>query len=268
MYAIENVERLEREVRAEASGLSRDEARYLVDTYYRWQEHRIALRAQARALGDAGHAFGLVAHFARQTETLERQMVSALEAWTDSVPVAVWAKAQKGIGPVLAAGLSAHIDITRAPTAGAIWRYAGLDPSVKWEKGQKRPWNADLKVLAWKIGDSFVKVSGRDDAFYGAAYRARKAYEVNRDERGENTEAAAAMLAAKNIRATETRATYESGHLPAGQLDARARRWAVKLFLSHWHHVAFVEEYGKPPPLPYAIAHQEHAHFVPPPGWE
>jgi hypothetical protein len=38
----------------------------------------------------------------------------------------------KGIGPVIAAGLLANIDITKAPTAGHIWRFAGLDPSSKW----------------------------------------------------------------------------------------------------------------------------------------
>lgn len=52
-----------------------------------------------------------------------------------------------GIGPVISAGLLAHIDIHRAVTVGHIWRFAGLDPSVKWLKKTKRPWNAGLKVL-------------------------------------------------------------------------------------------------------------------------
>jgi hypothetical protein len=43
--------------------------------------------------------------------------------------------------------LLARIDIVKAPTAGHIWRYAGLDPTVRWNKGEKRPWNAGLKVL-------------------------------------------------------------------------------------------------------------------------
>ena len=38
----------------------------------------------------------------------------------------------RGIGPVIAAGLLANIDIKQAPTVGHIWRFAGLDPTNKW----------------------------------------------------------------------------------------------------------------------------------------
>ena len=263
------VDKLSRELAKTGGGLDREQARALVDMYYRFQEHRIALRGQERAAvqgADPGAETLLLDHFAVQMETLERQMVRVLDNWTDSIEVGRWAKSQLGIGPVLAAGLSAHIDITRARTAGAIWRYAGLDPTVRWGKGEKRPWNADLKVLCWKIGDSFVKVSGREDAYYGKVYRERKAYELARDGSGGNADAAAAKLTEKRITDAGLKKTLESGHLSAGQLDLRARRYATKLFLSHWHAVAYEAEYGEPPLLPYPIAHLGHAHVIPVPG--
>ena len=34
----------------------------------------------------------------------------------------------------------------------------------------KRPWNEDLKKLIWKIGESFVKVSGSPKDYYGKVY--------------------------------------------------------------------------------------------------
>ena len=87
---------------------------------------------------------------------MEGQIKRALEKYVDNHPVGSWLTSIHGIGPVIAAGLLAHIDIARAPTVGHIWRFAGLDPTTKWEKKTRRPWNAALKVLTWKAGESFV----------------------------------------------------------------------------------------------------------------
>lgn len=170
---------------------------------------------------------------------------------------------------MIAAGLLAHIDITKAPTVGHIWRFAGLDPTVTWAKGQKRPWNASLKVLAWKIGESFVKVSGHDSDFYGHLYLERKAREQAKNEAGAYAEQAAAMLTKKRFRdETGAKKAYESGKLPPGHIHARAKRWAVKLFLSHWHHVAYESHYGTLPPKPYILTIEGgHAHRIDVPNW-
>jgi hypothetical protein len=261
-----SIPELSREIRDLAKGMGRDYARALVDLYYRWQDHRITLHNQMRAALEAGEPVLLLERFAAPAETLERQMVSVLNIWTDDSVVGRWSKEQKGIGPILAAGLLAHIDIARAETVGAIWRFAGLDPTSVWKKGERRPWNADLKVLCWKVGDSFVKVSGREDAFYGQLYRQRKAYEVERDLSGGNAETAAHTLRVRNIKDPDTRKIYESGHLPAGRLDLRARRWAVKLFLAHWFEVAYEDHHGRPAPLPYPIAQLGHVHTITRPG--
>lgn len=260
------VSKLTREVKAAGALIDRDQARFLVDLYYRWQEHRIALRGQSRALISVEKPTELVDHFGNQAESLEKQMVGVLDVFSTSTEVGVWSREQLGVGPVIAAGLMAHIDIERARTAGAIWRFAGLDPTVKWGKGEKRPWNADLKVLCWKLGDSFVKVSGRDNAFYGKLYRERKAQEVAKNEAGDFADQAAATLAEKNITERKTRAAYDAGMLPDGRIDLRARRYAVKLFLAHWHEVAYRAHYGTEPPAPYPIAHLDHVHKIDPPG--
>ena len=165
-----------------------------------------------------------------------------------------------GIGPVISAGLLAHIDIEKAPTVGHIWRFAGLDPTVKWEKGKKRPWNAGLKTLCWKAGQSFMKLSGREDCYYGGVYRERKAYEIVRNDRGDNT-TLAVQLVLKVGKTTEAHKHLSTGKLPPGQIDARARRYAVKLFLSHLHAEWYRRHFHKEPPLPYPIAHLGHTHM-------
>lgn len=298
----DGLRKLPRDLRKAAATLGPTEVRYLVDSYYQLQDFRKASANQTRALSVSDEPHATVSFFQAEFGTIESQIKSALDDYSNADYMGQWARGHYGIGPVIAAGLSAHIDITKAPTVGHIWRFAGLDPTVKWGKGEKRPWNADLKVLCWKIGDSFVKFSGKEDCFYGHLYKQRKVYEVERDNRVQvvprgvsverdekdtntgtfvidgdahtcffigdqwlyegNSKAAYETLKVKNIRDKETRRLYESGHLPPGRLDLRARRYAVKLFLSHWHEAAYKHHYKTDPPLPYPIAHLGHAHKI------
>ena len=255
---------LHRDLVTAAATMSTEEARFLVDLYYSWQDDRKASDNQVNQMTKEPH--GVLAWLADQSSDLEKQIVRALDSYVDArTPIGPWLKAHYGIGPVISAGLLAHIDITKCPTVGHIWRFAGLDPSVKWLKATKRPWNASLKVLSWKIGQSFMKFSGKEECTYGAAYRARKEYEVVRNERGENAEAAARALKEKTYRKeTDAYKAYIIGKLPPAQVDGRARRWAVKLFLSHVHCAWYFAEFGKLPPKPYVIEHLGHVHFVKP----
>jgi hypothetical protein len=263
---LEPLLKLAKEVRAAGALIDRDQARFLVDLYYRLQEHRIALGGQERSLVGREAPTDVVHHFGEQMGALERQMVGVLDPFTHASEVGRWSRAQVGVGPIIAAGFLAHIDIELCPTVGHIWRFAGLDPTVRWNKGEKRPWNADLKVLCWKLGDSFVKFHNKPECFYGNIYAERKTREVAKNLAGDFAAQAAETLERKRITDKATRARYEDGKLPDGRIDLRARRYAVKLFLSHWHHVAYVERFGMEPPLPYPIAHMGHAHMINPPN--
>lgn len=244
-----------------AKSMTTRDVRWLVDTYYQLQEFRKASANQVRAAGESAEPSSALLWTFQQMEATEASIRRIMDVWTDSTPVGAWAKSQVGIGPVLAAGVIATFDPDK-PTVGHWWRFAGLDPTMKWEKGQKRPFSAKAKLLCWKIGDSFVKVSGRDNAFYGKIYKERKAYELRRDEEGGNEFQAKVTLLDKNIQEPKTKATYESGHLPAGRLDLRARRYAVKLFLAALHEVMWFNSHGTMPPKPYVIEHLGHADWM------
>jgi hypothetical protein len=41
-----------------------------------------------------------------------------------------------------------------------------------------------------------------------------------------------------------------------------ARRWAVKIFLSHVHQVMYYDHFKEAPPRPFAIEHLGHAHMI------
>lgn len=267
---LESITRLTADLKKAAVTLSDAEARFLVDAYYTMQENRKRTDNQVRALNTSGEPHAVIAWLAKQDATLEKQIARALGAYVDKRgPAADWCLSQVGIGPIITAGLFAHIDIHKAPTCGHIWNFAGLNPGRKWEKGQKRPWNADLKTLCWKLGESFVKVSGNEDAYYGKEYVRRKLLETERNERGELKEQAAAQLVAKNYgKDTKAREFYTKGMLPPAHVHARAKRWVAKLFLSNLHTVMFFVQYARLPPPPYALSHLGHAHYIAPPKAE
>jgi hypothetical protein len=348
--------RLPKDLKAAAATLGQREVRYLVDTYYNLQDYRKATGNQRRALGELEEPHETIDFFFAQFKRLEDQIKGALDTFSQSDHMGEWSRKHVGIGPVIAAGLSAHIDIRKAPTAGHIWNFAGLNPDINWFSSQeaakfvkgiqeehedfmleelvnevsartnrnvdslmrafvaldeiptspgeirqtlskqlaRRPWNASLKTLCWKIGDSFCKFSNHEKCFYGHLYKERKVYEMTRNAQvkevprsfvdpviddpttglikidGEiltayeikgkwfyngNAKWAQHKLATTNIQAAEAKRIYESGHLPPGHIEQRSRRWAVKLFLSHWHAEAFRDHFGKEPPNPYPIEH-------------
>lgn len=128
------------------------------------------------------------------------------------------------------------------------------------------PWNKKFKTLVWKIGDSFVKSRNSEKSFYGPIYWERKQYEIERNERGEYREQA--LERAKHVgKNTEAYKTYSQGKLTPDHINNRAMRYAAKLFLSHFHTVSYWNEKGELPPAPYAIVHQGHAHYIPPPNF-
>jgi hypothetical protein len=303
-----HVERLSKDLKIAAATLSDAEARFLVDAYYLIQEDRKRSANQVRALDASQEPHLLLTWFAEQNELLESQLKAALDKYAQSKDIGKWAMDIYGVGPVITAGLIAHIDIKECPTVGHIWRFAGLDPSRKWAPKTKRPWNASLKTLCWKIGQSFMKFSNQEDCFYGKLYRHQKEKYIVRNDRGDNVARAAELLpkfdpkteahkwlrgsyplgtskalneikGATLVATTEFKANYlrsvrqnpnpKHGMLPPAHIDAMARRWVVKLFLSHFQSVWWEMDTGELPAKPYILTKEGgHAHEIRPPNWK
>lgn len=265
---LEPIKRLSRDLRKAAATLTSTEARFLVDAYYQMQQDRIRAAHQMRTLEEAGEPNQVLDWLFANTEVLEKNIKAALGKYSQANPVGQWAESIVGIGPVISAGLLAHIDITKAPTVGHIWRFAGLDPTVVWKEKQKRPWNGALKRLCWIIGESFTKFSSHKDDFYGKLYVARKVQEEAKNANKDFADQAALALTSKNWkRDTKTKDAYEQGLLPQARIHLRAQRYAVKIFLSHWQAVAYRQHYGTMPPKPYVLEHLGHAHEIQVPHW-
>lgn len=264
----ELLQRLDKDLRAAAKLLGRREARALTGLYYQIQEFR-KISGNQHLAAKAGEPNAVASWVHKNMTAIENDIRRALDEFSSSYSVGQWMKSLTGIGAVIGAGMLAHIDISKSPTAGHIWRFAGYDPTVKWEKKQKRPWNADLKCLCFKLGDCFVKFSNHENQYYGTIYNNRKQYETARNDRFEYSDQAEHLLATKNfVKDTEARKWYEKGQLPPGHLHMRALRYASKMFLSHLHHVMHCDFYGREPPTPFALENcAGHTHFVPVPNW-
>lgn len=250
------IRQLKQDLNLASRKLGQREARYLVDVYYQMQDFRKHARNVERASGESDEPNAIVSWLGEEFYAMEKYIADAMGSYAAEFEVGRWSQGLKGIGNVLSAGLIAHIDITKCKSPAGIWRFAGLDPTVKWGKGEKRPWNAKLKVLCWKVGESFVKVSGRG-SFYGEHYKQKKESLILQNEAGDFAEAAAEG-AQRVGKTTEAYGYYSEGKLPPAQIHARAKRWTVKLFLSHWYDVAYEDMYSKEPPIPFAMAHLNH----------
>ena len=267
---LEALNKLKRDIKNAGTTLSKEEARYLVDLYYQMQEYRKTSDNQVRQLQkeDNKEPHETLAFFANNFRTLERNIKSVLQVYAESKPIGQWMLSICGIGPVISAGLMANIDITKVQTAGQIQAFAGLDPTREWHKGEKRPYNARLKTLCWKIGQCFIKVQNNEEDVYGKIFAIRKAYEIERNEKGELADQAKAKLERFNIKkTTDAYKWYSQGKLPPAHINQRASRYAVKIFLSHLFSVWYEMEHKEKPPKPYAIAILNHAHEIPIPNW-
>jgi hypothetical protein len=234
-----------------------------VELYYDAQKLRIMHSNKEFSEGESQ----LGSWFALWLELGEKLIIRKLTKWVlsdDSPSEAKWAYDQYGIGPVLAAGLSAHIKPEKADSVSAVWKFAGLAPGFDHKvKGQALPYNARLKVLCWKIGESFVKVSGKEEAVYGQLYVQFKKEEVQKNDTGRYKEAAERELANKKFSDNATKKRLLEGKLSDGHLHSRAKRRAVKLFLSHYY-MKGRESRGLPVREPYAIAIQGHDGLIEP----
>lgn len=254
------IPRASKEVILEAKKLTNPAARFIVSNYYDYQDQRKRADMQLRHLGD-GEADNLAKTLewnAGAAAAMEADTAKQLKAFAETSVVGQWCMSHYGVGPVITAGLLAHLDITVAPTAGHFWSFAGLNPLQKWEKGQKRPYCAAMKQLMFHLGECFKRTSGVKDAFYSQFYKTRKDMLVQRNDAGEFAERAKVFF----TKSADVKKTLATGKLPAGNLDRQACNQAAKMFLSHLHAVMYWNYYKEAPPKPFMIAIKGHAHEV------
>jgi len=262
-----SIQRLTRDLAIAARTMGPKEARFLVDAYYTSQDNRKRAANQARSMekSEQPEPHILLDWLFEQSRILESQIKRALDEYTQGHIMGEWMRSIVGIGPVISAGMLAHLEGPR-PTAGRIYAFAGLaaEGQKPWKSGEKRPYNVQLKTLCWHAGQSFMKLAARPDCYYGHVYRERKVFEQRMNDEGKRT-ATAAEWVTRVGKTTEAHKHYSAGRLPPSQIDGRARRYAVKLFLSHMNEV-WMKKLGVPVAAPFPIGRLGHADYIPPPN--
>lgn len=155
--------------------ISREQVRLLVRLFYMHQNTRVRMNNQIVAYSKTypKEDHDSLTHIYAQERILEGEIEKIITIYYMKHDFKWFFEQTVGVGPILSALLLSNIDITKADTHGALWRYAGLINEV-WEKGQKRPWNAALKTACWKIGQSFIKFSDLPSCDYGKIYLSQK----------------------------------------------------------------------------------------------
>lgn len=113
--------------------------------------------------------------------TLEKQGLKEISRILKGIPIYKnWLKHQKGVGPTMSGVLIAEIDISKAPTISALWRFCGLAVDVETGKAERRtkgkktaysPW-LKSKVLR-VMGECMIKANSPYRKFYDN-YKHRK----------------------------------------------------------------------------------------------
>lgn len=333
---LENITKIPKQLEASLVTATISDIRFCVQAYYQLQGMRIALAGQLRSIeqGKSGGVKTAGNTLAPQAEVLqwlynnvlgmENEIKRAMNIWSDSNPVASWAKQVTGIGPVISAGLVAYFDVTRAPSVSHFYSYSGyndnnnpwlgrekskqlverycknttvttdeliaisqddmctrsLDKLRRYAYDEKKdkytrealinglskiPYNAELKTLLWKLGESFVKVSNRPQSVYGMIYKQKKLSEREKNERKVFADQAENKLATCNIgKKTDAYKAYSQGMLPDAHIHSRATRFAVKIFISHLFEEMYRVEYNSEPPRNYAHVYLEHNDYIAP----
>ena len=126
------------------------------------------------------------------------------------------------------------------------------------------PHNLKLKTAMWKCGEQFLKVCNNPNSLYGKLYRERKVYELKNNEEGKYAEQAAEILRTKNIQNKEALEINKAGKLTPGHIEARCKRYAVSMFVSHYWEACHFYKYGEVCEDPYPIGFLGHVDYIRP----
>lgn len=236
-----------------------EELKIKTEAYYSIQKQRIQTQLRIKSYVRNGK--------------LERDQAAELHGWMDELlfriekkikrdvekllkNVPIWQEFLKqvnGVGPCLAGSLIAGIvDIGRFRYVSSLWKYCGMHVvnghAPQKTRGQKIDWNPFLRMTCYKIGESFVKQKA-DNCLYRRLYTSKKKY--YRTKHPEKV--------AFKTKKGKTAYKYTDGHI-----HAMARRYAVKIFLSHlW--VRWREIEGLPITKPWVFEHRPgHRDYIAP----
>lgn len=217
-----------------AKHLKSQEVQYLFRMYDYFLNERVAIQSRIRTLPEVPNK--ALTFMLEEVKAREDNIRAILDEFTSSHPVGQQIKKIKGIGPVISAGLIAHIDMDIAQHVAQILAYGGYTEKAVWRKGEKRNFNMGFKKVLINLGRSFLFSSGYPDSYFGWQYKLLKARIIGLNETGAFKEKCEWKLANYNFdKTTTTYKSYVKGKLPPSHIIALAKFKTVSLFLGIMH---------------------------------
>lgn len=147
---------LKKEIKS-IKNISRQEIRFLVDSYYQTQAKRITLQNQIRSVrqskDDSTDVYCDILDWQLKAQMVqEKGIKDTLELISKNNEVGRWLLQINGIGPVITAGLLSYFDVTGIEYATHFMSYAGLNDN-------NRPWlgaEKSKQIVNEVLGDSKI----------------------------------------------------------------------------------------------------------------
>lgn len=128
--------------------------------------------------------------------------------------------------------------------------------------GKRSTWSPFLKTTCFKVGNSFIKLGSKYRLDY-ERYKTRALAEMKCFSYCNNEGCKVKKKGTKLPRHTKRCPECEHPTTPnKAHLHAMSRRYMVKLFLSHLHHVWWVEVLGNDVVAPYSHEHMGHSKMI------
>lgn len=230
--------------------------RHSIELYYDYQRARISYDHRAgdpnenEHLSTADKAF--MAKLGDDAAALEKTILKYAAQQLKGHEIYEWLIEERGIAATFAVILLGMIDIEKATTVSALWRYCGLatgkdGKAERRRKGEKLGYNPHMKTRMYLLGESFVKARNERWRAHYDDYKARKQKQIGTcmlcEGRGtwdsdEDVEAArVAELEGKKRRKPKKCPRCEgTGQAPWGRSDKHvhiaAMRYMTKMFLA------------------------------------
>lgn len=201
-----------------------------------------------------------------ETNELHKRILD-LESYVDgrvaklllSHPAYPWFSKVKGIGKENIGKIVALVDIEKASTISALWKFCGYavenGHSMKRVKGGgKLAYNSQLRTMCWRLGSSLLRAKG---VFYDYYIKEKDKYVSKYEGAGIK------IVPALSLPKVDGKKQEGDGYISEGHVHNQALRKMIKLFLSClW--LTWREAEGLPITKPYAIGQLGHDSFIDP----
>ncbi len=234
---------------------------FLVRSMLQIEKTRVATEARQTHLALRGKQDPETDELLKKLIELERFVDGRIATRIKEHPAYPWFSRVKGVGKENIGKVVGLVDIRRAGTVSALWKFAGYHvvggtAPKRVKGGGTLEWNSQLRSMCWRLAGSLLKAQG---IFYEYYLREKERYYERYRAEGKQVVKASELPQARGKR------VESDGVITEGHIHNQALRKMVKLFLACLWHV-WREAEGLPTRVPYAHEKQGHTTIIDP--WE